>query len=151
MTVDIWVGNPAVECQLAKTDPGLDHRHRAIDLLQSHVIQSSLGDRGLVFATQPCSGDIYAHTETSNQVGVETDEISLLDGPAAALLVPGVGPGAGGQESRLDPLSSTLDRLRVKMRPELLLTDPGLEVCVHHCHRLLGGGDGTPHRLDLFS
>ena len=96
-------------------------------------------------ARPPGPRDIATIAVAADEVGVESHEIARLDHAVRALLIPGIGPRARGQQTALDPLAAQGDALLMQPRPQLLLGDTGRKRGMHGTDGGLAGGNRLAH------
>src|SRR5439155_25477567 len=113
------------------------------------TIEPALLAGGLAGPAEIRARDVGAIAEGADEVGVEAHEIPRPDRPVAALLEPGIGALARGQDPRLDPLATEPDVGLVQDRPELVLGHAGPEAFMHARHPGLADRDRLHHAGDL--
>ena len=135
--------------QLAEGHPGLEQLDVVMDLLPGQAVQPALLVARPAGPTEVGARDVGAVAEGPDQVGVVGDQVARPDHPVAALLEPGVGALARGQQPGLDPFAAHSDVGVVQDGPELVLGHARLERLAHARHGGLADRDRLAHAGEL--
>ena len=135
--------------QLREPEAGAQQRQVGGDVLAGDLVELALLVRGASPAADPGARDVRAVSVRPDEVGVEGDQVAVLDDPRPALLEPRVGARPGGEQPGLDPLPAPLDVLEMEDRPEIVLRHPRPHRAPHLLHARLAGGHGAAHGVDL--
>ena len=134
---------------LAERAAGREDPDVVMDLRVGERVEAPLLRRRARAVGEPGARDVDGIAVPAHEIGVEAHEIARLDHIVAALVVPGIGARAGGQESRLHPFAAELGIGLAEDGPERLLGDAGAMRRLHAAQALLAGADRVAHRLDL--